>query len=466
MAEKGGTKIIGIFSLGIILFSIGLLLIFQNYGGPIDESFPFIILMPIILILLIVVKLEYLEYNTTKIQNFFMIILAISAVYFSLFFILFYFSPFIVSLICSGISLILVSSLLENSKRYNRFIVCFLILILFVPIVYPFLIGPYKSNNRIECGDIDRHYEEPRPIGGNCLEYDFERDILLMGTENGLGLYHTENGTYQLVGNDRINSLSIDYKHDVYYIGTYSLGIKKYDIKSNTYISNHLEFRNYEHIRQLTYNEYTESLIIGEYKSEGSINSAFYDNTSKILFIYDIYKYKFTITYYNNNSNKIIIFLNNEIFRLNFVEDVDIDYDPILNIVFLAFEYNNYYEYKGTSSITQGLIAYNLNTTELSYFNLSGSKERKHPRIQDICINQKEHLLYIATSDSGLFSYNITTKKFNKIRGFKTNYFRSLTLDDQKDILYVTTDTEHLRISSGDTSLSKYYLTNGTIVEL
>lgn len=355
---------------------------------------------------------------------------------------------------CIGFIFFYSTIVFKNSKVGN-YVVC--IGFVSILVIYPLFAGiPSSEYHHGKCSDF---YEEEilRPRGGDFLEFDRERNILLIGEERGLGLYNPLNNTYKIINLKEVTGIAIDYVYDIYYISTLGNGIKKYFINNNTLINNPFEFHDYKYAYQLAFDEYNNNLVIClpsrlekddfiyQFNNNKSIiidtdeknvytenNSALYSSERKILFIYTQHQHLLKIINYNNNTKSINVELDKNIFNESKIENVDIVYDPKFEIVFLGIIYNrNYYLYHDTN---RSLVIYNVNNNNISYLNLPKYEFRVSTIVYDICINSESHELYIG-SDRGLLIYNISTKNFNRI-GSINHKIKSLVFDYKASTLY------------------------------
>lgn len=285
----------------------------------------------------------------------------------------------------------------------------------------------------VNCIPKDFEEPDPRPTGGSCLEFDYERNIILIGTDDGFGMYYTENETYKLFGSKNgynpIFSIAIDYNHDTYYLGTLE-GIIIYDIKNNTYNENPNDYSAFQNIRKIAYNSYNDMVLTYEYPNLRNI--PFYDSKNNILFIFD--ENRLGVIDYKNNITKSLK-ITDEVIDGYPIRNIDFAYDSKLNIIFLSLEYESYSSY---AEVNWSVIGYNINNNEVLYINLP--KFQSFTRVWDLSLNPKQHLLYIA-SGNGLYEYNISKNELNRI-DWKFNLdwddFGSLTFDLKKDLLYFT----------------------------
>jgi hypothetical protein len=285
------------------------------------------------------------------------------------------------------------------------------------------------NNIQFEIDQYPLGYEE-RPTGGYCLEYDYERNTLLIGAEDGLGIYNLDNGSYQLItpkyNDTRISAIAIDYINDIYYFGTYTSGIKKYYVEKNRLEENLIEFQNFQFIRKLAYDSHSNKLLIYDYHD--FTNIPYYDTNSQTLFTYN--ENKLLIRNYINNTIKTI---NNITEVLTFIgyhgyNDVDFAYDFKLNILYLSLQT----EFGDRSSLNWDVLIYNLNTDQIEYIILP---EFHKNNIIDLSLDYKRHEIYIASSH-GLYKYNYSTGNYTKLAEDLTHSIASVTYDFTNDVIY------------------------------
>lgn len=294
---------------------------------------------------------------------------------------------------------------------------------------------------------IPKDFEEPSPrlLGGYCLEYDYERNNLVIGKMEGLGVFDIENNTYKIIENYCITAITIDYNNDIYYFGGLSTGVKKYYVNNDTYISYLPEYREYIDIKDLAYDHFNDRLLIGEThtsyekfdpindKGYNEINSVFYDMKNNISLTYSFHDYQLYINNYTNHSQLIIDMPKNNIFNEGDIFDLNIEYDHKFKLVFFGFSYDTYLYNTQNSS----LVIYNIETGNLSYISFPYCFYGLFSEVRDVCLDSKSHILYIAT-EYGLYYYNITTEKIGLVKGFENKYIGSLTLDNNNRNLYVS----------------------------
>jgi len=255
----------------------------------------------------------------------------------------------------------------KKFKKMFGWTVPFIICILLFPVMW---IQFEYYNYHDECGCcviIDYDEKEFAPIGGKCLEFDYERNIVLIGTNDGLGLYYLENNTHYMIGNHSISTLTIDYNHDIYYIGTYDNGINKFFINNGTYMSDLPEFQDYKNIREITYNHFNDSLLIG-YESEvnNEMNSVYYDKKNDLSLTYSFHQYKLSINNHNNNSQLTIDMPNNNIFYEWGIKDLKIEYDYKFKLVVFGLSYQTFNHRNPNSS----LVIYDIENGSFSYVSI------------------------------------------------------------------------------------------------
>jgi hypothetical protein len=455
--------------IGICIFSILFCLVF----------FKIFISGVIILILvtLIIISINYLKkglkenYWERIIGSIFMIVICVFSIFFCLFFSLNIIFDIMITIYFFYIIIFIFGASIRIGKTKSKIkVISGLIFILTLILIGNVLYYTFYTMSIDECGGGIRIEEkEPKLTSGNCMEFDYERNILVIGTEEGLGLFYLKNDTYQLIGNDRISSLAIDYEHDIYYVGTFYKGIKNYYVKNNTYIKTS-EFKGHKYIRNLAYNEYNNSLLIGEkperrfynyYRMEkwvNDINSVFYDNENNLSFTYSQKFHLLNISNHNNGTNLTIKLPDNDVFDFFDIDELEIIYDSSFDVIFFGIKYD--YLHKDLS----GLVSYNLGTNVISNISLPRDKDQKTGNINDICLDKKHNELYIASNR--LYIYNLSEnsiRKIDKKNGFDSNKFRLLAIDYQNDILYIINYRSSVQYSSENTILYKYYLNNGTV---
>jgi hypothetical protein len=322
----------------------------------------------------------------------------------------------------------------------------------------------YINEQKATYNNIFYEYErKPRPRDGNCLEYDHEREILLIGTNNGLGLYNPIYDTYEIIGDGKITSICIDYKRDIYYLGVSGLNrLKIYNIRNYTFYFDNNYMKSNINISWIIFDDFDDKLIID---NVSDVDLAYYDHQTKQLFSYN----NRTITILNHTTNssqfikltEVITKKNNftktERNRLLYQDIYDISdiiYDPFSNKIFLSIDYHS--ELEGPFP-QLNLISINLTNNKVKKIYLYP----KYPiNIKNMDLSIKNRELYLG-SNYNIYIYNLITKK-TKYMGEKIgkSIYASpiMTYDENNDVLYF--------ISSWRGTLSKYNPTNGEVIRI
>jgi len=356
----------------------------------------------------------------------------------------------------------------KKFKKMFGWTVPFIICILLFPVMW---IQFEYYNYHDECGCcviIDYDEKEFAPIGGKCLEFDYERNIVLIGTNDGLGLYYLENNTHYMIGNHSISTLTIDYNHDIYYIGTYDNGINKFFINNGTYMSDLPEFQDYKNIREITYNHFNDSLLIG-YESEvnNEMNSVYYDKKNDLSLTYSFHQYKLSINNHNNNSQLTIDMPNNNIFYEWGIKDLKIEYDYKFKLVVFGLSYQTFNHRNPNSS----LVIYDIENGSFSYVSIPYTEYYIFNEINDISLDPDYHILFIA-SKHGLYFYSMITGEIWLYNTFSKNNFISLTFDYNNKIIYMSEEEQldninYYYLYEYDlANATKYHLVNEEKIEI
>jgi hypothetical protein len=330
--------------------------------------------------------------------------------------------------------------------------------------------GLFNNNDNNHDGDFQNRFVL-RDV--NCMEFDYERNILLISTFLEFAFYYPENNNFEIILDYPISEIAIDYKHDIYYLSTFSSGdnvIKKYFIGNKTIMDYPITLSKNSGVGGLTYNEYTDELIIDIYYND--VNIAYYDNLTKQLFNFrcncylDNSKGELLVTNYLLNNTKTIPideivtpennFTQNEIYEILYgisAEITDIIYDSATNTLFIGIWYEDSVE------ILCSLIYIDLNTESVSKVVLPVSQGTTG--ILDMCINAKTNELYLATN-FGLYTFNTISKELVRIDSnyFDIEYISHITYDPNDEKLYL------INSPYGIDSLLYYSIINSSFVKI
>jgi hypothetical protein len=291
----------------------------------------------------------------------------------------------------------------------------------------------------------------------NCIEFDHERDVLVLGADNGFGIYYPQNNTYEFIAEiyNITLSIAIDYENDIYYFGTWGGGIKKYFINEKRYVDFLPEFENQIYIEKLVYDNYNDELIISEQTwPDRKKNIAYYDESTLQLFNY---KYGvLTINDFKLNTNNTIEILP-EPESVYIEEIIDVEYDGKKNFIFLAVGERNYFNCD--------IVKINVITEEIFYINITN--HGPNFEIFDLSLDSKYSELYVATN-SGLFIKSIDIGKINYVdfNGDYSSYYpMSITNDKNNDLFYIL-NTDSYTSSRRNDFLFIYYPNNRTISKI
>ena len=279
---------------------------------------------------------------------------------------------------------------------------------------------------------------ELEPNGGRSMIFDEERNILFIGSEKGLGIYDVMNDTYRIVDfskisgrNDgRIKHVIIDANNEFLYF-SYYYGIAKYNIerglRDQTYPGEKIDDFSPDFI---TFNNRTNEIIYGGYDY---YNNVYYDYENNILFegrfVYNnsledkshpIGGYtEFYIHYYNNNTYRKRLVLNNYSRLQSFIYNVE---SKELYIGVYTLD---------DSSKFYGIIVYDIYEDSVRYINNTHGLPSN--KVYSMVLDEKNGELYIGTYGNGLSIYSIDNKTIKNIGEesglFSSNKISSLALD-------------------------------------